>query len=116
MKLKPFDCAAFRRLCRLEFHGFKCYVYYGQAAKNGITIQQFRYCALDCNNCGTDVEKSEVMKSSEMQCINAISALFPYLKDPDSVIHPLFDSVRGEKFSDAKIHLVNSDKRYHHTW
>ncbi len=85
----------------------------GQAKKNGITIQQVRYCALA--NCGKYVEKSEVMKTTEMQCINAISSLFPYLKDPDSVIHPLFDSVRGEKFSGAKIHLVNSDKRYHHT-
>lgn len=87
----------------------------GQAAKNGITIRQVRYCALDCNNCGKDVYWPEVMQTTEMQCINAISSLFPYLKDPDPVIHPLFDSVRSEKFSGAKIHLVNSDKRYHHT-
>lgn len=68
---------------------------------------------MDCNNCGKDVYWPEVMQTTEMQCINAISSLFPYLNGPDKTIHPLFDSVRGEKFSDATIHLVNSDKRYH---
>lgn len=87
----------------------------GIAFENDVIIDRFRYAALSNN---TAIDTDELLKTVEMQCINAFSAFLPYTDDkyntPDKDISPLLTGVVGNDNVPRRVYLLNRFKRYHH--